>query len=366
MILQRCSYIGLKFNFKQTGGLVPGGFLLMDHKIMQNLPSGAGSTFHVRLAALLALAITGSLGSALAASPQPQPTAAELAAQKTWRAAIAASPVPEEGCFRASYPSTGWTKVACTQAPKRPYVPRGQGGSATVGNGHDYAAVTSKIIKSAIGAFPVVTGVKRETGYNGAANTYSLQLNSGFMSTAACKGAADPAACQSWEQFVYSSSSQAAFMQYWLIGYGTSCPGGWFSYQSDCYTNSAAATVPQIAITKLQTLQISATAVAKGIDTLVMTAGTEAYSTTGKDSVVDLATAWKQSEFNVVGDGGGSQAKFNKGSSIEVQIQLNDSATAAPVCKANDGTTGETNNLTLKSCKAAGGKTPAVTFTESN
>jgi len=50
-------------------------------------------------------------------------------------------------------------------------------------------------------------------------------------------------------------------------------------------------------------LKISGTAVLNGRDTVVFTAGTTAYSATGNDSMVDLATAWQQSEFNIVGDG---------------------------------------------------------------
>jgi hypothetical protein len=90
--------------------------------------------------------------------------------------------------------------------------------------------------------------------------------------------------------------------------------------------------------------------VAGGTDTLIFSTETEAYSTTGKDSVVDLATDWKESEFNIIGDGGGSEAVFNKGASTTVKIAVTHGSSAAPACPANAGTTGETNNLTLKSC----------------
>ena len=87
-----------------------------------------------------------------------------------------------------------------------------------------------------------------------------------------------------------------------------------------------------------------------GNDTLVFTTPTRAYSTTGKDSVTYLATAWKQAEFNIIGDGGGSKATFNTGSSITVKVAVTHGSTAAPTCASNAGTTGETNNLTLRSC----------------
>jgi hypothetical protein len=291
--------------------------------------------------------------------------------QETWREAIAQTAVPGEGCFHASYPSLAWNKIECAVAPNVPYRPRSGRISQTVGDGNDYAAeVSTGLIKKTIGSFAKVTGVKTETGLLGP-NDYSLQLNSNFMNTAACDGASNPAKCLDWEQFVYSSGYDAAFMQYWLINWNNPCPSGWFSYINDCYTNSAAVTVPQEAITKLKTLKLSGAAtkgsVKKGgIDTLVFTAGKQAYSTTGSDSVVDLATAWTQSEFNIVGDGDGSQATFNSGSSVTVKVALSNGTKNAPKCASDAGTTGETNNLNLGSCAGTGAATPYIEFIESN
>jgi hypothetical protein len=291
--------------------------------------------------------------------------------QESWREAIAQTEVPGEGCFRASYPSLAWNKVECAVAPNVPFRPRSGRISQTVGDGNDYAAeVTTGLIKKTIGSFPKVTGVKTETGLLGP-NDYSLQLNSNFMNTAACNGASDPAKCLDWEQFVYSSGYDAAFMQYWLINWNNRCPNGWFSYSNDCYTNSAAVTVPQEAITKLKTLKLSGsgkkgTAKKGGIDTLVFTVGKQAYSTTGSDSVVDLATAWTESEFNIIGDGDGSEATFNSGSSLTVKVAVTNGTKDAPTCASDAGTTGETNNLNLGSCAGTGAATPFIEFIESN
>ena len=63
--------------------------------------------------------------------------------------------------------------------------------------------------------------------------------------------------------------------------------------------------------------------------------------------MVTLAGYWNATEFNVIGDGGGSEAQFNRGSSVKVNIALDDGSSTAPTCQAHDGTTGETNNLTL-------------------
>jgi len=207
--------------------------------------------------------------------------------------------------------------------------------------------------------------VKTETGLRGA-NDYSLQLNSDFMNTAACNGARVPAQCLDWEQFVYASGYDSAFMQYWLINWNNPCPAGWFSYSTDCYTNSNAVTVPREAITKLKTLKLSGSAKKGGIDTLTFTVGTQAFSTTGSDSVVDLATAWTESEFNIVGDGDGSGADFNSGSSVTVKVAVSNGTKNAPTCASDAGTTGETNNLNLGSCAGTGGATPYIEFVESN
>jgi hypothetical protein len=316
----------------------------------------ARSMIRVTAAAILAGAF--SLPVAYAAQAGDN---AEAQAQETWRESIVHTDVPEEGCFYASYPSTDWLKVECIEAPNIPFIPRRGGIGDTVGNGADYVVEVSGLMTQSIGSFPTVTGVTSEKGLLGA-NDYSLQLNSNVMTTAACKG---HAGCVGWEQFVYSSGYNEAFMQYWLIDYGT-CPSGWITYSPDCYKNSAGVAVPEEAITTLATLKLSGKAVAKGNDTLVFTAGTEAYSTTGKDSVVDLANAWQESEFNVFGDGSGSKAVFNKGSSINVKIGVIDGTTTAPSCVKNAGTTGETNNLNLKSCSAFSGKPPHIIFVESD
>lgn len=309
------------------------------------------------------LAAASLAGAFLLSSAHAAPSgdAAEAQAQESWRESIVRTEVPGEGCFYASYPSAKWLKIECTEAPVRPFIPRRGAVGDTVGNGVDYAAQVSGLITQTVGTFPKVTGVTGETGLLGT-NDYSLQLNSNFMSTAACKG---HSGCQSWQQFVYASGYGVAFMQYWLINYGT-CPSGWNTYSPDCYKNSAGVSVPDEAITSLHKLKLSGKAVAAGNDTLVFTAGTIAYSTAGKDSVVDLATDWHESEFNVIGDGDGSEAVFNSGSSIKVKIAVTDGSTTAPTCVSNAGTTGETNNLKLKSCSAVGGTAPYIAFVESN
>jgi hypothetical protein len=303
-------------------------------------------------------------GAAHSRGPSPNITRLQ-----SWRTAVAHEPAPGKGCYTAAYPLTTWKKVACITAPNRPYIPRSSGGGGlTVGDGNDYAAVTSTLTSNAVGSFPKARRLKSETDY-GRANVYSIQLNSNFMSgDPACAGADKPSQCLGWLQFVYSSSEHASFMQYWLIRYtgGTvHCPAGWNSFTPDCYKNSSAVSTPQEPVTDLPKMNLSGNAVNGGLDTLVYTDGTNAYQTTGEDSVMYLSQGWTGSEFNIIGDGGGSQAVFNAGTALTVEIDLTDGTTGAPTCQPHDGTTGETNNLNLKKCNATGGTVPQVKFHES-
>jgi hypothetical protein len=309
-------------------------------------------------------------GAALLGAVSAQAATPDAVAREHWRQALVRISLPANACFKANYPDAVWTRVACAAAPTRKYLPRSASLAAagnTVGNGHDYAAVVVPLISSGTGSFPSITGLTSEKN-DGVSNEYSLQMNSNFFNGAVCSGAKNPSSCLAWQQFVYSNQNGAeAFMQYWLINWGTKCPpgAGWIKTGSDCYRNSAAVGVPRQSLSQLAKLSVTGSAVANGTDKMVLMTATSAYTTTGADSVVQLADYWTQSEYNVIGNGGGSEANFNTGTSITVQIALDDGATAAPTCENNDGTTGETNNLTLGACKTFSG-TPTVSFVESN
>src|SRR5581483_3968972 len=118
--------------------------------------------------------------------------------------------------------------------------------------------------------------------------------------------------------------------------------------------------------TSLGKFTLTATATAGGNDTVVFNNGSHVYSVTAKDSVTDISAVWRQTEFNIVGDAGGSEAVFNSGAKVTVKIALTDGSTAAPSCVANSGSTGETNNLNLGSCTTASGTSPSIQFTESD
>jgi hypothetical protein len=324
------------------------------------MPNPNTRTGFTQAAAIMCLAaIPGFLASTAKASSRT-----EDALHEAWRTAIVHTAVPQRGCFEATYPLKSWTQVACVAAPDKPFLPRDGRGSFTVGDGDDYTAQVTGLISSGEGSFPTITGLKSESG-DGAANQYTLQMNSQFFASPRCSGAKDPAKCLGWEQFVYYTGG-VTFMQYWLINYAAKCPSGWMAYSSDCYTNSNGVNTPAFKAKKLHTLKLSGSAVANGIDTVTLSTPTKAYSVTGEDSVVTLASYWNAAEYNVFGPGGGSEASFNKGTSITVLIALTDGLSAAPTCVPDSGTTGETNNLNLGACTTSGGATPSVMFTETD
>ncbi|MGO4504520.1 MULTISPECIES: hypothetical protein [unclassified Dyella] len=338
-----------------------------------------------KIAVLAGLIAAACLPAVVSAQTANRIGSLEEQAQASWRESMAHIATPSEGCFQATYPSVIWHQAAChALQPRVAPVPRfklfNSGAAQTAGNGNDYTIQTSSLITQAVGSFPSVTGVTSEKGvgvaaYGGGgilgANEYSLQINSSFDdTTSVCKS---HSGCTVWQQFVYApdyevQGSAAVFMQYWLIGWGSSrCPSGFGSDgEGDCYKNSAAASAPDVAATQLGNVKLTGTVTAGGNDTVVFTNGTTAYSSSGKDSVLLLASVWKVGEFNVVGNAGGSEAQFNSGSSITVKLAVTDGSTAVPSCVANSGSTGESNNLNLGSCTASGGSTPSIQFTESN
>jgi len=312
-----------------------------------------------------AIALLVPLSLLPACAPQAVPPDPQT--QEDWRAQMAQIPTPGEGCYQATFPTLAWRNVPCVKPPDVPLRPARGEPPETVGNGNDYSASVSGTLTSSIGSFDSVVGVTSETDPQNEPNAFSLQLNSNTFTTTVCNGAANPAACQGWQQFVYINGANGyAFMQYWLINWNTTCPPGWGAYYGDCYTNSNGVGVPVQTIASLPLFKLTGS-IAAGTDTVTMSPGNgNLYSATGQDTVLNLQQGWSESEFNIFGYCCGSQAIFNAGSTITVRTSVNNGTTNTPTC-VQQGFTGETNNLTLVSpCCAFGGTSPAIVFTESN
>ncbi len=321
------------------------------------------------------LAALGAPAAQAAASAGAGPAAAPPAAHQVvrtkaqWQAAISKVRQPGSGCFRASYPDLQWHAAACAVAPKWPLAPvlrsrsATRAGPAMVGDALDYSAQTTGLISQATGSFQDVTSDITEKGQQDdsgprVANAFTLQLNTQFFSSSpACAGSSDPSDCLAWQQFVYLYDDGAGyvFMQYWLIDYDATCPVNWFSYSTDCYTNSDANMLNSPLTAKdLASVKLTASAASGGNDEVSLSLGSgKATSVTASDSMIDLAAFWNTTEWGAFGDGGGGEAYFGSGTTLEAKTALTTDSSAAPEC-VEEGFTGETNNLTLTSTPALG------------
>jgi hypothetical protein len=316
---------------------------------------------------LAAVAIAAASMTAASASASTQPV---VRTKAQWQAAISHVKQPSAGCYNASYPALTWHAVRCVAAPKIPFAP-----TKIIGDGNDYSAVVTGKISKAVGTFThVSSGIteKGQVGGTGAkvANVFSLQLNTEFISgSPACAGASNPSDCQAWQQFIYAyQGTGQVFMQYWLIDYGpNSCPAGWTTYSTDCYTNSNGVNVKKLTASQLATTQLAATAKSGSTDGVSLTVGTgKATLVTGPDSMIDLAKFWNTTEWGLFGDGGGSEAYFGANTSLEAQTALTATSKTAPKC-AKEGFTGETNNLVLAKTPALGSEpSPTMGSTQTN
>jgi hypothetical protein len=296
-------------------------------------------------------------GAVDAAAGQSPPT------EEEWRTAMARAPLPQDGCFQASYPG-GWRAVPCATPPDVALAPAtavNAGPPLSVGGGSGgYLSSVSGNISWAEGSFPVVKGVTSVT--DGSADHFSLQLNSNRFNTSLCSGAT----CQGWQQFAYDQGS--VFMQYWMLNYSGTCPSGWTGFSGHCYVNSSGSvSTPLLSARNLNHYVLSASAGTS--DGVVLSTGNGNLYAYSQQSLFGLKTSWKVAEFNVFGVSHGSQAAFNAGSTVVVRIVTNSATptTNAPAC-VTGGFTGETNNLTVvpSSCCPVGGAAPGIQFTESN
>ncbi len=316
----------------------------------------------VGIAAPVVFAIAGLNAGTASAASQPGPLTT-----LAWQAEIGQVPAVGSGCFQSSFPALVWHATKCVTAPARAFAPASSSSSKgtpdTVGNGVDYSAVVSGSISKATGTFTGVSSKISEKGQIGGTgseypNEFSLQLNTQFFSgSPACATAKSPSKCQAWQQFVYTTDSNIVFMQYWLIDYNATCPSGWFTYSTDCYTNSSASTLggPALTAKSLATLSLTGSAKSGGNDQVQIITGGHAARATGKDAKIALAGHWNTSEWGVYGDGGGGEAVFGKSNTLEAMTTLTATSSAAPTC-VKEGFTGETNNLTLAATPALGSK----------
>jgi hypothetical protein len=331
---------------------------------------------------------------------KPMPSAEEL---ERWRRTILHTQRPEKGCFTSEYPATAWTKVSCGKPPTAPHLlARGPGSIKVVGNGYDYTAnVAPRDISWAEGSFDAVINVKSACSImcgdsvcrtnltkctsGNRPNEYGLQLNTNkYLEAKACQ---NHPKCLAEAQFVFSNrscpntdwlawllgthSQACAYIEYWLQNYDGKCPSGWSSHGGDCVVNSQNAVMfKPFLVDDLGFMKL--TGAVAGVhgkdDVITFTYADKAYSASGDNRLSDLGEHWNAAEFNVFGDGGGSQAVFNSGSTLIVRIVTDSGTAGALQCKSHSGITAETNNLNLTALPRtpASVPRPALVFAESN
>jgi hypothetical protein len=349
-----------------------------------------------------------------------QPSAEESARRETWRKSMVRKVLPGNGCFKTDYPSTDWQEVQCGRPS--PYLNQGGAGAVTntAGDGNDYVAKISgsNFISSSTGSFPQIAGGSSANGESGylpgtgtalapctgslcVSNVFSLQMNSqspvnssdgSTFNTPACNGIAG---CSGWQQFVFSQTQGPAptgseqsvpgapgttpglFIEYWMYNYGSTCPAlpSWATSgrlnggAGNCVFNGPVSYFPPQTAADLPYLVMTATETASDDEVTLANTKTGALAAYKEPNYLSLAQTWTESEFNVFGDCCLTQATFTSPTVLVVQTGIDDSSSNPPVCVANNGTTGETNNTSFVPtaspvCCPYGGGTPAIEFEE--
>jgi hypothetical protein len=341
-------------------------------------------------ASLVCCVLSGNASAAGTETSASGPAAAaDASALAAWRKSMAQMPAPNRpSCFKATFPNKEWQEIPCTTAPNRPYLPETRRPPSPAHVGNHYSDAVAQVAEyaqryfSVTGSFDAGSTVTGETGTAGPGcqnspsgpNIFALQLNTNhFLIPTSSKICGGVKGCAGFQQFVYSSYDNQAFIQYWLINAGA-CPTGsnWTQEGSDCYKGIAAINPdPPLTATDLPNLTLTGTATDNGYNSITLTTATAMYTLPQQPDVLGLGPMWQDAEFNVFGDGCGSQARFDAGTVLNVRLVVNPnpgfSPTTAPVC-IKFSYSGETNNLSFTGPAQtfAPGLGPALVFTEAS
>jgi hypothetical protein len=395
-------------------------------------PDKGESMFNRVYSPLIATALTliASISLCRAQEAAQQPASPEI--REAWRKSMVRIPLPKNGCFKAQYPSAEWQEVQCGR-PSPYLNQGGKGAVTNqAGDGNDYVAKASgpNFISSSTGSFLQIAGGSSANGENAylpgtgqpfvpctgslcVNNIFTLQMNSQSpvnssdlapFFTPACSTAPNGAAgCSGWEQFLFSTTqgpppgsgqqstpgapgtTPGVFIEYWLYGYGSPCPAlpSWATLQGNpssplwqpgnlpgsCVLNGPVSYFPPQTAADLPFLVMQSTVTTSTDKVTLANINTGAMAVYQEPSALDLAQAWTESEFNVFGDCCATQATFTSPTVLVVQTSIDNMSGLTPACIANDGTTGETNDLNFEPtaapvCCSIGGSNPAIQFME--
>jgi len=407
LLLLAFSLLLVSFSLVSTAGYAlslpaknPAEFNPAAQEPLQNANTATSSATTTTAAASTTSTTTNSTTSSVA------PVTPQFANWPAWHEYMSNVPTPHAGCSVATYPNHVWQPTQCGTAPSALLQP-------SAGNTGDWAVQSQSsgtcppsCIGSSTGSFPSVSGLTSEydggaTGCSpaglqnkggvstfscgdGGANDFSLQINSqkAFITQSNYIQSAGGSIfnAQGWEQFDFTNDPNgphgaSIFISYWLINYnengvcpGTPPPGGisWRAVGPNCFSNGPSMSVPSQTVSNLGALVFTASANYgnSGNDVVTICIGNKCYKEAMPDQVLNLYKVWNQSEFNILGVQGGSQAVFNSGTTITVENTLKDQSgkQIVPSCYGG-GTTGESNNLYLGACAV---KDDSIVFPESN
>jgi len=310
---------------------------------------------------VVAILTVGPVAPALAGAPAPT--------LGQWQKEIGSIPTGGPGCYKADYPSLEWTSVPCTNVEPLPENVGGNFGDNEI-----------RIQNPGTVSFYGFSGqFEAETGYTGESDSswgngiYSLQGNTNQFATTFNGNAAN-----GWVQFVLrtdppcwffcSTPTAVMYMEFWLIRYPTTCPGGWTQWQTgSCYINSNAYSVPYTGPGSFASSHVNlASGIYQGQLSERYCSGISCWTTTAND-LLGLAqnNRWRDVEFNVFGRASSSQAVFNPHMSLQILVLTSVTGGTPSLACPNNSFTAETNNLNVGTCTVYTGNY-AIRFTESN
>ena len=274
-------------------------------------------------AAILADAIEGAQNA-----NAPPPTFAQ------WEEAMMATPLPDVGCFDATFPVPGWKEVACA-VPEEEYLFDIGGPPPGVGP-YAFRTSTNPTFTSVEGSFRT-SGLtttnqydsKPRSTHGGPKNWFSVQLNTNHYSTSNCSSGGP--GCMGIQQFVYENHGTGGGQichQYWLTDFGPGgCPSGFghpSGYPNHCYKTNWGPTVNSHTITILDkvklTGKITYNILGQAVDGVYLITNDQNISVKAVEASSGLNGQWTEADFNVYGHDGGSGAIFANGSNIEVYM----------------------------------------------
>ena len=259
---------------------------------------------------------------------------------RLWSKSIKHTPVPKAGCFHASYPAVTWQKVHCAPLlhprghENPPHGSRARGALWTTSAGERRRRGRGRSRRRLLRRGPkrhdhqcdrIVSERERRSnrGRRGHGRKFGLQINSNTFSGPPECGTI--AGCEGWEQFVYSSSWNQVFIEFWLLNHqkpkeGNKCPSGWKwlgpakkaeeeYLEADCNLKSELTTLTggPLKVSGLAGSTLEGRANSGGLDSVVLITGSGSAVASGAASELDLDNGWKIAEFAVLGDFNGTK-----------------------------------------------------------